>query len=224
MNEDRLGMHFRRGGSDPRLDDRLMIRNLIERRLADLPSQLRTAFAAACAERLLPLYVRFHELRGWGDPDVVALAVERAWNLGDGMQLPRAEIESLADRCLAAAPDMDDFAGDEYASAGLNAAVAAHDALSCWLKDGDVRSAADTATGVEDTLDQFTDPQLGMDVTTFDPLILQEIAWQWTDIAVLAGMSRNGNAHPSAILRDSARRRAEALCAALAASDGGAEA
>ena len=73
-------------------------------RLARLPSKLRVAFAALCAERQLPNYIQFWERSGLGNPNVLKEALESIWEDVRGRPLTRAELETLLERCMALIP------------------------------------------------------------------------------------------------------------------------
>ena len=73
-------------------------------RLARLPSKLRVAFAALCAERQLPSYIQFSERSGWGNPNVLKDALKSIWQDTQGRPLTKAELETLLERCMASIP------------------------------------------------------------------------------------------------------------------------
>ena len=67
----------------------------LERELDALPPAHRTAFAAACAERLLPNYGVFSEVEGWGDPARLARGLDSVWRYLEGHPLPAERLEGL---------------------------------------------------------------------------------------------------------------------------------
>lgn len=97
--------------------------------LAGLGEPARTAFAAACAERLLLLYARFHTETGQGDPKKVSQALERLWAdlAGDPMSADElsAEIEAL----MALVPSDEDDNWTDLSPYAQNAVTAATYAL-----------------------------------------------------------------------------------------------
>ncbi|WP_369401364.1 DUF416 family protein [Demequina soli] len=101
-------------------------------RLVDLDRQSRTAFAASCAERLLPLFERY--ARSVGTPESgsrLRAAIDAAWDAASGLDVNletyRSEVELL----------VPSDAGEWTLEAGYgqNAAAAAAYALRTWLTD-----------------------------------------------------------------------------------------
>jgi len=84
----------------------------------------RLAFAAACAERLLPLYNRFSQQANWGDAAALRRAVSQVWHAADGGAVDSDAIADLMRQCEAAAPETEDFR-QPLTSAALSAATAA---------------------------------------------------------------------------------------------------
>ena len=100
-------------------------------RVAALPDTAQLAFAAACAEHLLPLYRRFSQQEAWGDPSALSHGIQLVWEhvagRGDEPQMRHA-----AARCEHVTPDMDDFSTG-WASLALDAAAAVILAIEACL-------------------------------------------------------------------------------------------
>jgi hypothetical protein len=81
------------------------------------------AFAAACAERLFPLYVEYVRCGGDGDDSVVRAALDALWDELAG--LPAAgDLEAIADDLEGRVPDPDEnHALGGYAEASISAVV-----------------------------------------------------------------------------------------------------
>lgn len=106
---------------------------LLKLRLEPLDRSAKTAFAAACAQRLMPLYDRY--ARQVGDSSLqqrLAVIVSAAWAAASGRYVEASRLEADAESMV---PDEDDegwTAGRAYAG---NAAAAAAYALRAWLTD-----------------------------------------------------------------------------------------
>lgn len=126
--------------------------------LSRLSPAFRVLFAAACAERLMPLYGRYHEVSEEGNPEQLGAALEAAWGavLGaisrDGLSAWQTLAEGLV-------PDEDDESWvDEYAY-GQNGAAAVAYALRTALT-GDSQEAAWGARQVYEAADFAAQQQL----------------------------------------------------------------
>jgi Protein of unknown function (DUF416) len=90
------------------------------------PAQ-RTAFAAAMAERWLPVYEAFAAAERWGDPAHLRRSIEAAWNHARGQTLAPAELARHNAQLRDCTPHMDDFEAPE----ALAACVILSEALEC---------------------------------------------------------------------------------------------
>lgn len=145
------------------------------------------AFMAACAERMLPNYVRFAEESGFGNPNVLRDAIDAAWRW---LQSDAAEpnLEVLKQRCEDITPDTADHAS-AYTSAALDASVAATLLIEA-LQTGNKQLALDVSSLARDTVDLWVqdlhalDPQESdfEDRIRCDPLMQSELRAQITDI------------------------------------------
>jgi uncharacterized protein YjaG (DUF416 family) len=96
-----------------------------------LSPQARSAFAAACAQRLLPCYSRFSKRTGRGDPTKLAAALGRLWDDLSGSPMSDAEIEAEIKTCMALIPQEDDGPWVMEQAAAEDAASALAYALRC---------------------------------------------------------------------------------------------
>jgi uncharacterized protein DUF416 len=83
------------------------------RQLERLSPQLRAAFAAACAQRLLPAYAHFTQRTGREDPNELGWMLERLWDDLEGDPMSAEEVQQSIDRCLSLIPEEEDEATDE---------------------------------------------------------------------------------------------------------------
>jgi uncharacterized protein YjaG (DUF416 family) len=115
-------------------DRRLLMKDYrgdLSDRISALPKRSQIAFAATCAEHLLPLYGRFSIEEGWGDIATFNEAVQMAWNCITG-KLDESSLRSAIPACRELIPDMDDF-HTGLASLALDAAVAALVTIEAYL-------------------------------------------------------------------------------------------
>src|SRR5258708_14316562 len=95
-------------------------------RLAKLPNELRVAFAALCAERQLPNYIRFSARSGLGNPNVLREALGSIWEDLQGRLVSNAQLESILERCMALIPNGSEDTGEETVYADDAAASVAY--------------------------------------------------------------------------------------------------
>jgi uncharacterized protein YjaG (DUF416 family) len=77
----------------------------LSRQLEKLPSQLRVAFAAACAERQMPNYFRFTKATGRGTPECLVRALCDLWDEIEGRSVAESELRAQLDLCLRLFPE-----------------------------------------------------------------------------------------------------------------------
>ena len=129
-------------------------REKVLERLASLSERQRVAYAAACAERLMPLYRWFQSIESWGDAEVLERGIELAWNWVKGERSGAAELAEAVHECDAVIPDVDDF-HTPLASRALDAGSAVMQALqTCISPEPDIaayagESAWECAFGIE---------------------------------------------------------------------------
>jgi uncharacterized protein YjaG (DUF416 family) len=187
-------------------------------RLMALPSQLRVAFAAACAQRLLPAYQKCGlRSRSAAVNEVVAM-LERIWRDLAGDSLSTEELERLAERAMAIIPreDADEWLPGQAAAEDAAAALAY--ALRC-RQNGEAQEAAWAARRVYEALDHFIIERDNVDTNLpgaearvlSDPLIQAELDRQDRDIDELLAAADEGV---------SSRIRARAVTEAKSLFDG----
>lgn len=99
--------------------------------LTTLSGRQRSAYAIACAERLLPLYDWFEATESWGDGAVLRRSVEIAWGWIK-CQVDAGQIASAISACEEVTPDTEEFSSG-LASRALDAASATVQALETCL-------------------------------------------------------------------------------------------
>ena len=118
-----------------------MISNMIQRglerreileRVGVLSQRHRAAYAAACAERLLPLYEWFQQVESWGDRHVLEKGAELTWNWIITGQPQDAEIADAVRACDDVTPNTEDFQSP-LVSRALDAASAVAQALEACI-------------------------------------------------------------------------------------------
>lgn len=126
--------------------------SMLVKRLSSLDRESKTAFAAACAQRLLPLFERYAQTAGRrDDPDRLSAVVSAAWRAAAGLG-DEAEARRLQAAAEAMVPSDD---GDDWClelGYGQNAAAAAAYAIRTWLTD-DPQEAAWAARQVYELAD-----------------------------------------------------------------------
>jgi uncharacterized protein YjaG (DUF416 family) len=186
-------------------------------RLARLPSKPRVAFAALCAERQLPNYIRFSERSGLGNPNVLKEALESIWQDVQRQPLAKSELETILERCMALVPSGEEDTEEETAYAEDAAASVVY-TIRARLAD-DPQEAAWGARCAYDTLDYFLMSQIDSTSVTREhekfvlshPLVQAEFQRQQADLKDLELASSEKSLPASVIseLRDRARRDAE---------------
>jgi uncharacterized protein YjaG (DUF416 family) len=186
-------------------------------RLARLPSKLRVAFAALCAERQLPNYIQFSERSGWGNPNILKEALESIWQDVQGQPLTNAELQTILERCEPFIPTGEEDTKEEAAYAE-DAATSIAYAIEARLTD-DPQRAAWAARRAYEAVDHFIVSQIdSMTLTREDeqfilshPLVQAEFRRQQADLKELelASAETSLPAGMTSKLRDRARRDAE---------------
>lgn len=107
--------------------------NQLKRRLEPFDRSQKTAFAAACAQRLVPLFDRYTQQEG--DPSCMErmnIIVSAAWQAASGMEI---EAIRLGDEAESMVPDEDEGGWTPAKAYAGNAAAAAAYALRVWITD-----------------------------------------------------------------------------------------
>lgn len=157
--------------------------------LDSLSCPARAAFAAACAERLLPFYSLYSSQSEKGDPAALQSAISALWADLLGSRLADTEIERHAMACLALVPPEDEEPWIPEQALADDAAAAATYALRCRLH-GRSQDAALAARRAYEALDHFV--MNSEDIDLNDPgaeelvlasvLIQQELGRQLRDL------------------------------------------
>ena len=94
----------------------------------------RSAFAAACSERLLPAFEAFSNEEGWGDPAVLRKATDRVWQslLSGGLDAKEAAL--LAKLCEEQVVHLDDPFGSDFTAPAQNSALAVLRTVECAVR------------------------------------------------------------------------------------------
>jgi len=123
------------------------------KQLERMPNRLRVAFAAACAQRQVPNYVRFTEVAGQGRPDVLIGALCCLWDDLLGRQATENNLQQQLDACMSLLPDEEDAHG-RLAYYAEDAVSAAAYAIGARLSS-DIQKVIWAAQMAYDALDEF---------------------------------------------------------------------
>ena len=161
----------------------------LARDLERLPRQLRVAFAAACAERLLPSYFGFAGRTGRGNSNELASILQCIWDDLLGKTMTPEALQVKLDNCMRLVPEEDEGAfadGQPYAE---DAAAALAYTLRCRVS-GKSQDAAWAARRVYDALDHYVINREGIDPNEpgadervlSDPIVQAELLRQRWDL------------------------------------------
>jgi|tagenome__1003787_1003787.scaffolds.fasta_scaffold20573182_2 uncharacterized protein YjaG (DUF416 family) len=117
----------------------------IKSRLEALAPRKRLAFACSVCERMVPNYETFATIENWGEPAVLRRALDSAWALAEGSDVP--DVDDLIEELDGASPDTEDF-DSLFTSPALDAASA----LTVTLE-----AATDSMDGLGEIVDLATD-------------------------------------------------------------------
>jgi len=159
-------------------------------RLAQMPAQRRAAFAAACAQRLLPAYSRFASMTGMGDSEGVRSSLESIWKdlVGERI-LSEEEVSEAITSCTDRIPTEESPGWVPEQAVAEDAATAVVYALRC-LKNGEAQEAAWAARCAYEAIDHYVINHENIDLNTpgaealiiSHPLIQAEMARQRRDL------------------------------------------
>jgi uncharacterized protein YjaG (DUF416 family) len=96
-----------------------------------LSNAARAAFAAACAQRLFPAYVKYATKTGKGDPKAMGEVLSRLWRDLTEMSMLDAEVDRDIARCMELIPKEDDRPWVPEQAMAEDAASAVAYALRC---------------------------------------------------------------------------------------------
>ena len=161
------------------------------RQLADLTVPRRVAFAAACAERLFPMYVHFHKENDTGDPASVERALSRLWSDLEGEEMGEKELRGFVNDLEALVPEEDE-SWTESAAYAQNAVAAVAYAFRCRI-EGDEQEAAWAARQAYEAIDFHIVNKEDVDIDAPEaeetlrthPLIQAELERQARDLGAL---------------------------------------
>lgn len=151
-----------------RYDERELVK-----RLSRLDRQSKTAFAASCAQRLLPMFDRY--AKAAGTPELssrLAMIVDSAWEVASGAST-RSDLSALQAEAEAMVPTDKDGWTREMGY-GQNAAAATAYAVRAWLTD-DPQEAAWAARQVYELADYAVlqrDPNLDLNAPDAEARVL----------------------------------------------------
>jgi uncharacterized protein YjaG (DUF416 family) len=163
--------------------------------IEQLPNPLRGAFAAACAERLLPAYHKFLARSNRGDPCILEQILTRLWKDLSGEPMSEAETEAQIDACVELIPREDDGPWVAEQAAAEDAVAALAYALRC-RRSGLAKEAAWAAGRAYEALDDYVINHEDVDTNIAGaearvlahPLVQAELARQQRDLdELLAG-------------------------------------
>jgi uncharacterized protein YjaG (DUF416 family) len=170
-----------------------------------LPKLLRTAFAALCAERLLPAYLAFAERLEPEDRADVASILNRLWSDLEGDKISLQVVQENRDACLALLGPEDEGEWSDLRAYGEGALAAVAYALYTRLS-GKSEEAVLSARCVYEALDYFVNNEDGIDASQLaeedilaHPLIQQELARQWRDLDDLVKLAAQPKWHDALI-------------------------
>jgi uncharacterized protein YjaG (DUF416 family) len=138
-----------------------MVRNA----LATLLPWKQIAFMACCCERMLPNYRKFNSETGFGNPDVLAYALDIVWNWIESDKI-QCEIATLVMECEQQAPTTFDFSSP-FTSAALDVANAIASTVEA-IGDPTEDRAIEVASLSRDTVDLFVQQVDNLDPNATD--------------------------------------------------------
>jgi uncharacterized protein YjaG (DUF416 family) len=166
----------------------------LKRNLDQLAWRHRTAFAAACCERLLPNYAAFAREEHWGEPHTLRAALDYIWSVLNGRAMDPDEVNRLIRQCDGVIPDTANSDASSV-SAALDAGTAVIGTLRSLL-DANTKDVVEVASYCRDTVHmyiqerddlEYDDPLFETKIER-DPLMRRELARQ---SAVLSELANN---------------------------------
>jgi uncharacterized protein YjaG (DUF416 family) len=135
-------------------------------RLSECDQKGLVTFALACAERLLPNYLKFAREHSWGDIQPLRATLDHAWAWLDNGRIDVEAAAQLRESCEEQAPNTEDF-DSLYVSPALDAANAAAN-VARLLVEPDAETAVEVATFARDTVDMYVQELEGMPTNSAD--------------------------------------------------------
>ena len=167
---------------------------VLRKKLLNLGNAKSLAFAVSCCERSTPNYNAFARETHWGDPRVVAEALELIWRLvttGSPADF-RSDVRSLQEALRAITPDTEQNFKSLFTSAALDAVNSVAETLD-YVQDQGIDHLVWVSSFARDTIDLFI--QYGNmpgcsgknveDQIAYHPLMIAELQKQQADIRTL---------------------------------------
>jgi uncharacterized protein YjaG (DUF416 family) len=173
----------------------------------------RVAFAAACAERLLPAYHRYAE-RGARGEELGAI-LDRLWDDLLGTPMTDAEVRAKEEACMALISAEEDVSWAEERAVAEDGVAAVAYALRCRL-NGDAKEAAWAGRRAYEAMDHFVVTRESVNTNRGGaerrilehPLVQTELERQRRDIDELLRTSDARLRDATMLLRERAKREA----------------
>lgn len=168
----------------------------LSRQIERLSKEHRIAFAAACAQRLIPSYERFSKKTGKGNYPLLVNTIEDLWKDLTNGQAVEKDIDERISTCMGLIPGEDDEPWISEQACAEDAASALAYALRC-LRTGEPQEAAWAARRAYECLDHYVinsekiDTNVsGAEVRVLShPLIQTELSRQQRDLNQLVNRS-----------------------------------
>jgi uncharacterized protein YjaG (DUF416 family) len=168
----------------------------VEEDLEHLPPRARVAFAAACAERLLPAYSRFAARVGRGGECTLKVIMQQIWDdLTANGGISTEQLDATIDRCANLLAEISEGPRVREYVAGEDAVAAVAYALRC-RRSGQSQEAAWAAARAYSAVNDYVITSTGLSTNAFGeqkivlahPVIQAELARQKRDLSeLLAG-------------------------------------
>jgi uncharacterized protein YjaG (DUF416 family) len=143
----------------------------MEVNLSKLPFQHQLVFTSLCCERLIPNYMEFTRIEGWGDFRILRETLDWIWHSSINGDLSTVQVKRLIQLCEKEIPDTEEFESI-YVSFALDVANAIVETLK-FIEDREFLHIVDIASLCRDTVDMFIQEENDMDYT--DPEFEQKI-------------------------------------------------
>lgn len=159
-------------------------------RLGDMDRWQRAVFAATCAEYLLPLYQRFRRETGYGNPDLVARALDLLWRVLSGEKGFETDFWSLAQESVDIVPDAREPVRTMWSGYEQHAIFAEAYALRAYAS-GSVQESVWAARQVVDAADMYATittfpgtslPRNARQKIDAHPVVQRSLRWLYRDL------------------------------------------
>lgn len=201
------------------MNNRVYAEDELVRQLNGLPVIFRVAFATACAERLLPMYLHYTEQSHRGDSNIMAGAVCFLWETLLGRETSKDELQNHIDSRMTLIPGDDDVPwvkGQAYAENSASAVVFA----LRTLHSGESQEAAWAAQNAYEASDYYVTHELNFEYGSAEaeqrirshPVVQIELQRQQRDLQdLLSAAGTDNTSSVITMLRDRARADAQAF-------------